>query len=281
MVMKVAAAEFAGESGSGSQTSTRVTPPASTRAFPLHNNYTSSFNHRYLTRDGGASLLCEAKPRVTPAPGKTPHRHQSTSLTDSLQDQPLLRLPFELSRNNFRTAHRQIEQSQNKVQELIQAATKASTSAQTSNSASPHPSLQHIDAALTRLQTLKRKLKTLDDAQVGIQEQSAARIEHLDELYGIHTLVDVKYEEWSRTRLDRLLVDYLLRKGYTMSARELASEKGIEKLVDVEEFETSGKIERSLREEHRVDVALSWCGENKANLKKINVSRLTAVRCHH
>jgi macrophage erythroblast attacher len=187
------------------------------------------------------------------------------------QDQPLLRLPFELSRNNFRTAHRQIEQSQNKVQELVQAATRASTASGASKGDGPHPSLHHIDAALTRLQTLKRKLTALDEAQVGIQEQSAARIQHLDELYGIHTLVDVKYEEWSRTRLDRLLVDYLLRKGYTASARELATEKGIEKLVDVEEFETSMKIERSLRQEQRVDVALAWCGENKANLKKINV----------
>jgi macrophage erythroblast attacher len=72
--------------------------------------------------------------------------------------------------------------------------------------------------------------------------------------------------------LNRLLVDYLLRQGYTKSARDLATEKNIEALVDVEEFESVGRIEKSLREERRVDLALVWCGENKANLKKINVS---------
>jgi macrophage erythroblast attacher len=91
----------------------------------------------------------------------------------------------------------------------------------------------------------------------------------LDELYHIPTLADVKYENWSRTRLDRLLVDYLVRKGYTQSARALAADKGIGNLVDVDEFESLTRIERSLRKERRVDLALTWCGENKQTLKKM------------
>jgi macrophage erythroblast attacher len=82
----------------------------------------------------------------------------------------------------------------------------------------------------------------------------------------------VKYEEWSRIRLDRLLVDYLLRMGYTGSARQLAEEKGIEALVDLDEFEAVAKVERSLRVEMRVDAALAWCARNSAGLKKMNVS---------
>ena len=42
----------------------------------------------------------------------------------------------------------------------------------------------------------------------------------------MHDVEDVKYEVWSRTRLDRLLVDYLLRHGYNESARALADEDG-------------------------------------------------------
>lgn len=93
-------------------------------------------------------------------------------------------------------------------------------------------------------------------------------------MYQIPTLVDVKYEEWSRVRLDRLLVDYLLRMGYTRSARQLAQEKNIEALVDVDEFEAVGKIEASLSGEHRVDLALAWCSENKQNLKKMDKNTL-------
>ena len=102
-------------------------------------------------------------------------------------------------------------------------------------------------------------------------QQSSERLEHLDKLYNIENLADVKYEEWSRIRLDRLLVDYMLRSGYTGSARQLATEKKIEKLVDVEEFEAVGRVERSLRDGRKIDVALAWCVENKQGLKKINV----------
>ena len=70
-------------------------------------------------------------------------------------------------------------------------------------------------------------------------------------------------------RLDRLLVDYLLRLGYTESARQLATEKGIEELVDVGVFEECGRIEAGLRE-GKMGEALGWCGENKQALKKIN-----------
>lgn len=93
-------------------------------------------------------------------------------------------------------------------------------------------------------------------------------------MYKIPTLVDVKYEEWSKIRLDRLLVDYLLRMGYTKSARELAQEKKIELLVDVDAFEAVGKIETSLSNKHQVDPALTWCTENKANLKKMENNNL-------
>jgi len=75
-------------------------------------------------------------------------------------------------------------------------------------------------------------------------------------------------------RLDRLLVDYLLRMGYTGSARQLAQEKHIEALVDVDEYEAVGKIETSLSSEHRVEPALAWCVENKQNLKKMDKNTL-------
>jgi hypothetical protein len=86
----------------------------------------------------------------------------------------------------------------------------------------------------------------------------------------MQSLDDVKYEEWSRTRLDRLLVDYLLRYGYKESATALAKEKGIEELVDVETFVQMSKIRESLRN-GRVTEALAWCNENKKELRRMEV----------
>jgi macrophage erythroblast attacher len=182
-----------------------------------------------------------------------------------LLDQSLLRLPYELSRNNFKSAQRSIEQSQAKIDELIKAGSRTANDADTSKT------MASIDQAVQRLQTLKRKLSSLNESQNLLVLQSEARIDYLEQLYEIPTLADVKYDQWSRTRLDRLLVDYMLRNGYFNSARELATDKDIEALVDVDEFEAVAKIENSIRKERRVDLAMAWCGENKLNLKKINV----------
>ena len=87
----------------------------------------------------------------------------------------------------------------------------------------------------------------------------------------MQSLDDVRYEEWSRTRLDRLLVDYLLRNGYKESATALAQEKGIEELVDVETFVQMSRIRESLRN-GRVTEALAWCNDNKKELRRMEVS---------
>ncbi|RDI82502.1 putative UTP--glucose-1-phosphate uridylyltransferase [Venturia inaequalis] len=196
--------------------------------------------------------------------------------THLLLDQPLLRLPYEFSRTTFKSAQQSIDLAQKKVNESVQSGTKAAAAANPSNdpSRTSTAAINSLDQAITRLQTLKRKLSTLNNTTVQLQRQSAARIRHLDDMYQIPTLVDVKYEEWSKIRLDRLLVDYLLRMGYTKSARELAQVKNIELLVDVDAFEAMGKIETSLSSKHQVDPALTWCTENKANLKKMENNNL-------
>jgi len=126
---------------------------------------------------------------------------------------------------------------------------------------------------LARVRGLKRKLNTCSEEENRLHQQSQSRIKHLGELYGMQSLDDVKYEEWSRTRLDRLLVDYLLRNGYKESAQALAKEKGIEDLVDVETFVQMSRIRESLQN-GRVTEALAWCAENKKDLRRMEVSPL-------
>jgi len=78
------------------------------------------------------------------------------------------------------------------------------------------------------MQGLKRKLEVLHAEEKTVLEHSKKRITHLQDLYGIPNLVDEGYDEWSKIRLDRLLVDSLLRSGYGESAKMLAKEKNIE-----------------------------------------------------
>ena len=181
--------------------------------------------------------------------------------THLLLDQPLLRLPNELLRKNLKSAQRQIEMTNKSV----------TTSITGSKDQAPAETLAALDATLAKAQNLKRKLEQLQAEELALHRQQKARVQHLQELHDIPSLADVKYDNWSQVRLDRLLVDYLLRQGHLQSAKELAQEKGIEDLVDVGVFDECGKIERSLRE-GKTGECLSWCNENKQALKKINVS---------
>lgn len=184
--------------------------------------------------------------------------------THMLLDQPLLRLTHELCRKNLKTAQRHIEQTSKNVQKDVQAATTAVTAGQ-----SPTQTIAALEATLAKAQSLKRKLEALHAEEQQLHRQQRARVQHLQELHEIPNLADVKYDKWAHARLDRLLVDYLLRQGYTQSARELAVEKEVADLVDVDVFEDCGRIEHSLRSGQTKE-CLSWCSDNKQALKKLN-----------
>nr|POF08145.1 protein fyv10 [Quercus suber] len=181
--------------------------------------------------------------------------------THLLLDQPLLRLPHELLRKNLKSAQRQIE-----------ITNKAVTTAITSKpTADADVTLASLDLTLAKAQTLKRKLEGLRSEEATLHRQQKARIRHLQTVHEIPSLADVQYDAWAHVRLDRLLIDQLLRKGYTESARALAGDESIGDLVDIAVFEECGKIEQSLRA-GRVQECLAWCADNKQALKKMHSS---------
>ena len=187
--------------------------------------------------------------------------------THLVLDQPTLKLPYELLRKNFKTAQTAVERDSTAVKDGLKKAANAAVT----QSSSPDEILKNLDAMVARMQGLKRKLESCAEEDERLRSHSLARIEHLSELYTIPTLDDVKYEKWSRVRLNRLLADYLLRNGYCKSAAALAEAKGIEKLVDMSTFLRMNDVKESLKEQ-RFTEALAWCAENKKELRKTDVS---------
>lgn len=178
----------------------------------------------------------------------------------------MLRLPSELLRKNFRTAHFTIEKDTTAIKTLL----KDSATAAVSGRASQQDVLRNLDAMVSRMRGLKRKLQASAAEEARLHAQIAARISHLDELYKMDTVEDVKYEQWSRKRLDRLLADYLLRHGYNDTAKELAEQRGIFDLVDIDTFVAASRIRDSLLNQS-VAEALAWCNDNKKELRKMEV----------
>jgi macrophage erythroblast attacher len=172
-------------------------------------------------------------------------------------------------RRNFKTSQRYVERER----DHIIPALKDTANASLSSTQTPDQTLASLDAMIARMQTLKRKLQVLHEEEQTIQAHSQKRIKHLQDLYEIPSLADVKYDEWSRVRLDRLMVDYLLRAGYSKSAASLGKEKGIEDLVDLDVFVQCQKVADSLERGETKD-ALMWCTENRTALKKIGQNNL-------
>lgn len=191
-----------------------------------------------------------------------------------LQDQPCLRLPYELLRKNFRSVHYPLEKESTAVKNLL----KETANGSLNGKASPQDVVRNLDQMLVKMRGLKRKLTAAAEEEDRLYRQMDSRVGHLRELAGLNTVDDVKYEAWSRQRLDRLLVDYMLRHGYDSSAAALADERGMRDLVDVDTFVVMSKIRKSL-EGGSVQDALTWCNENKKELRKMQSNLEFMLRC--
>ena len=157
-----------------------------------------------------------------------------------------------------------VERFQTETNSAIETAQKAALKPNHSSAAT----MASLDAVLNKAQTLKRKLEALHAEERALQNQQKARLRHLQELHDIPSLVDVKFDRWSKVRLDRMLVDYMLRMSYYRSAKQLTKERSIENLVDVDAFQAWGDIDRSLRQGSTTE-ALAWCADNKRALKEV------------
>lgn len=190
-----------------------------------------------------------------------------------LLDQPLLRLPTEITRTNLKSVQIAIDQAKKAVVPTLTktASTALSTSSHPDNVVSTaEAALASIDNMIGKTNTLKRKLSAISASTDGANTSLGARLDHMNQLNQISSLADVKYDEWSRIRLDRLLVDYLLRTGYVRTASQLATAQGIDELVRVEiaAFESCGRIQKALLSKSTKE-ALAWCGENRKELGKL------------
>ena len=56
-----------------------------------------------------------------------------------------------------------------------------------------------------------------------IAKRLKTRLEHLEKLNSFETVESDGYDQWSKMRVFRILVDYLLRNGYHKSAKIVAA----------------------------------------------------------
>ncbi|MCO5587076.1 hypothetical protein L7F22_041022 [Adiantum nelumboides] len=173
----------------------------------------------------------------------------------------LMKVPFEHLKKSMRTSHRLVEKEMNAVVSSVAEAAEKDMSKE--------EAVQHLTSLVSRLQGLKRKLDESNRCEQTEVQRSKARLDHLESLQAGGKEVQSK---WNDTRVNRILVDYMLRSSYYDTALKLAESSGIQQdLVDIDVFLDAKKVIQSLRNRDCSE-ALAWCAENKSKLKKSKVS---------
>ncbi|XP_013033721.1 E3 ubiquitin-protein transferase MAEA isoform X3 [Anser cygnoides] len=122
-----------------------------------------------------------------------------------------------------------------------------------------------LDGVVEKLSVLKRKAVESIQAEDESAKLCKRRIEHLKEHSSDQPAAA---NMWKKKRMDRMMVEHLLRCGYYNTAVKLARQSGIEDLVNIEMFLTAKEVEESLERQETM-TCLAWCHDNKSRLRKM------------
>ncbi|CAJ0760398.1 10775_t:CDS:10 [Entrophospora sp. SA101] len=179
-------------------------------------------------------------------------------------EQPFVKVPLEQLKKTLRTSQKDIEKELSRVTQTVNDLAVKSTK----EGVNFFETANTIENMVGRLNTLKRKLNDSKAEGAIYLSRSKQRLAHLNELTRITNPGSEDYTRWSRVRLDRILVDYMLREGFSKTAGQLAKDESIEPFVDIELFTQTRRVEQALQQ-YSCTEALAWCNLNKTNLRKM------------
>ncbi|KAI8617981.1 CTLH/CRA C-terminal to lish motif domain-containing protein [Chytriomyces sp. MP71] len=180
-------------------------------------------------------------------------------------EQALVKVPLEQFRRAFKTSQKHVEKE---WLALAISAQEHINKIDFNSATAKEDALKIIDGLSARFMVLKKKLQDSKDEEAVYTSRSRIRLQHLDDLLTVPGQESPAFTRWSKTQLDRVLVDYMLREGCFETAQLLADDAEIEQLVDVELFSHSKTIEDALKRKSCTE-CLQWCKDNSSALKKI------------
>ncbi|ORY91098.1 CTLH/CRA C-terminal to lish motif domain-domain-containing protein [Syncephalastrum racemosum] len=180
-------------------------------------------------------------------------------------EQPLIKVPYEQLRKSAKYSRQSLEKE---MTAIVQKIKLINADAQ-NNRISVQDAAEALDALSSKLNTMKRKLEKFWQEERLHAKQLRARVNHLASITNVTSVRAPEFQRWSHERLNRVVVDYLLREGLTETAKRVAAANGVEDMVDVQLFAQSDKVEEALRN-HSCKACLQWCSENRTSLKKNN-----------
>ncbi|NWT29787.1 MAEA protein, partial [Cardinalis cardinalis] len=171
-----------------------------------------------------------------------------------------LQVPYETLNKRFRAAQKNIDRETSHVTMVVAELEKTLSSCPAVDSV-----VSLLDGVVEKLSVLKRKAVESIQAEDESAKLCKRRIEHLKEHSSDQPAAA---NMWKKKRMDRMMVEHLLRCGYYNTAVKLARQSGIEDLVNIEMFLTAKEVEESLERQETM-TCLAWCHDNKSRLRKM------------
>ncbi|KAI9284377.1 CTLH/CRA C-terminal to lish motif domain-containing protein [Umbelopsis sp. AD052] len=179
-------------------------------------------------------------------------------------EQPFIKVPNEQLKKTLRNQTKYLEKEISNINDKIEDCVKKAKADRITSS----QAMAIIDELLVRLRKLGRKLDDIKKEEQLYTTRTKIRLEHLKNTSQVAPTDKEAFNRWSKLRLDRVLVDYMLRKGFNDTARKMAEDSEISEMVDVELFAQSARIEEALKQ-HSCSECIQWCSDNRNSLKKL------------
>ncbi|XP_005184449.1 E3 ubiquitin-protein transferase MAEA [Musca domestica] len=180
-----------------------------------------------------------------------------------------LKVPYEVINKKFRVAQKSVDREVDQIQNYSKEVEKALMHRPVISDVS-----KLVGNVVQRLQVLKRKSDEAIGDELNASFICKRKLEHLKEIVqrDSNTSEEVwqaSIDQWKRVRMDRMVIEHLLRMGYYETAERLANYSDIRHLTNLDIFHTSREVEEDLAA-HKTTKCILWCLDNKSKLRKIN-----------
>ena len=192
-----------------------------------------------------------------------------------------VKVPYEILNKTYRNSQKDIDRDIGQLNNLIQKSSSLFEPSSAENQ--KEQALQALREISAKLEQLNRTVVESVETQQNNLQQCRERTDHLSQFAAAYESQSNSHKrskaevfenenalkEFEGARVNRMLVDHLLRMGHFDAAVSLSKESGVSKLVDIDLFSETQEIERELRN-HNTEPCLAWCQSNKSKLRKLN-----------
>jgi len=178
-----------------------------------------------------------------------------------------VKVPYELLNKRFRFLQKSLERDNCRLKESVVDIERRLHGRNTSLPVDMVSS--EVDTLIERLRSLRDHLVSGRGSETEMATLLQSRLDYLLLRQTTTTMEDGECDErWKQQRIDRLVIDHLLRIGLFDSAQRLADVAQVNGMCNRQVFTVAKKVEEALLR-HDVTPCLEWIMEHKSKLRRL------------